>query len=123
MQGFDCSGFVIELLKSSGILPRTMDTTAHGLWIMFANMEVKKPIAGCLVFWKRSDGRIVHVEMCIDDKHSIGASGGGGTTITIEDAIQKNAYIKVRPFLSRRHIRGFLDPFMKGGGSDVTIET
>lgn len=123
MQGFDCSGFVIELLKSSGILPRMMDTTAHGLWVMFASKEVSKPVAGCLVFWKRSDGRIVHVEMCIDDRHSVGASGGGGATITIEDAIQRNAYIKVRPFRTRPHIRGFLDPFKGGSEHHVIVET
>ena len=123
MQGFDCSGFIIELLKSTGILSRKMDTTAHGLWMMFANNEVAIPVEGCLVFWKRSDGRIIHVEMCIDERRSIGASGGGGTTVTIEDAIQKNAYIKIRPFRTRPHIKGFLDPFMKGGGSDVTVET
>ena len=111
IQGFDCSGFVIEILKSVGALPRRGDWTAHGLYYMFTDKIVQEPIEGCLVFWERQDGRVVHVELCIDANFAIGASGGGGTTITIEDAIQKNAYIKVRPFRSRPHIRGFVDPF------------
>lgn len=122
MQGFDCSGFVIEILKSVGLLPRGVDTTAHGLWQMFSNREVVVPIPGCLVFWYRSDGRIVHVEYCIDGEFSIGASGGGSATVTVEDAIQRNAYIKVRPFRSRLHIKGFVDPF-KEVVNDGSIET
>ena len=122
IQGFDCSGFVIEILKSVGILPRQGDWTAHGLWLTFPKYEVQKPFGGCLVFWERSDGRIVHVEFCIDHKFAIGASGGGGATVTIEDAIQRNAYIKIRPFRSRPHIKGFIDPF-QGVDHESSIET
>lgn len=112
LQGFDCSGFIIEILKSVGVLPRVGDWTAHGLWIKFGDNDVvPPPRQGDLVFWDRSDGRVIHVEMCIDEHHSIGASSGGSTTVTIEDAIEKNAYIKVRPFRSRPRIAGFLDPY------------
>lgn len=112
LQGFDCSGFVIEILKSVGVLPRVGDWTAHGLWERYKNNVVERPKEGDLVFWNRSDSRVIHVEMCIDQFFSIGASSGGATTITIEDAIKKNAYIKVRPFRSRPSIAGFLDPFV-----------
>lgn len=116
LQGFDCSGFVIEVLKSVGLLPRVGDWTAHGLYEMFKDSEVKKPLAGDLVFWFRSDGRAVHVELCIDENFTIGASGGGGTTTTIEDAIQKNAYIKVRPIASRSNrLIAYLDPYKERG--------
>lgn len=119
MQGFDCSGFVIEVLKSVGILPRIGDWTAHGLWEMFGGKQVREPYEGCLVFWVRRNGRVIHVEFCINHEFSIGASGGGGATITIEDAIQRNAYIKIRPFVTRPQIKGFLDPFMEGNNGIV----
>lgn len=111
MAGFDCSGFVIECLKSVGKLPRSGDWTAASLYTFFEIEE--EPGSGCLVFWGDSLGnRIIHVELCIDKERSIGASGGGSKTLTVEDAIKQNAYIKVRPFKSRAHIWGFTNPFI-----------
>ena len=111
IEGFDCSGFVIEVLKSVGILPRKGDWTASRLHSLFH--PVKDPYEGCLVFWSNNDNtKIIHVELCIDDELSIGASGGGSKTITEADAIKQNAYIKVRPFRSRNGIAGFCDPFV-----------
>lgn len=113
MKGFDCSGFVIEILKSVGALPRTGDWTAKELWDKFDKKVIPYPNEGCLVFWRgrARNSAIVHVEYCIDDTHSIGASGGGRKTETVADAIKQNAYIKVRPFSSRKYIRGYVDPF------------
>lgn len=103
---FDCSGFVIECLKSAGVLPRSGDWTAAGLFAMFP--KVPDPKEGCLVFW---GSPIIHVELCLDDIFSIGASGGGSKTVTEADAIRQNAYLKVRPLRSRSGIYGFADPF------------
>jgi len=107
MKGFDCSGFVIECLKSSGILPRIGDWTAAQLFLRFS--VVDDPIEGCLVFWGMP---ITHVELCLDNYLSFGASGGGSKTITSEDAIKQNAYIKIRPFRQRTGISGYVDPFI-----------
>lgn len=109
VKGFDCSGFVIECLKSVGRLPRKGDWTANSLFSMFQRVD-DLPYEGCLVFWKGSE-RIIHVELCLNDKFSIGASGGGSATMSEADAIKQNAYIKVRPFRTRNGIAGFCDPF------------
>jgi len=112
MAGFDCSGYVIEVLKSVGILPRKGDWTAQGLWARFKEYPVDIPYEGCLVFWKeRQSSRAIHIEICLNDELAIGAGGGGSTTQKVQDAIDQNAYIKVRPFRSRGNIKGFLDPF------------
>ena len=112
MAGFDCSGFCIEILKSVGLLPRKGDWTAQGLWHKFQDHEVKKPYFGCLVFWTNSRGdKIIHVEMAISEHLCIGASGGGSKTTDRQAAIEQDAYIKVRPFGSRKHIKGYLDPY------------
>ena len=112
MAGFDCSGFVIEILKSVGLLPREGDWRARDLFPKFT--EVFTPVSeGVLVFWHSSSDpkKIIHVEYCLDNTFSIGASGGGGSTMTEQDAIEQNAYIKVRPFRSRKYLFGFCDPF------------
>uniref|UniRef100_A0A6M3JPN5 NlpC/P60 domain-containing protein n=1 Tax=viral metagenome TaxID=1070528 RepID=A0A6M3JPN5_9ZZZZ len=109
LAGFDCSGFAVEYCKSGGCLPRTGDWTANGLYERFKVVHI--PYEGCLVFWENS-GRIIHVEICLDDIYAIGFSGGGSDTLTVQDAIKANAYCKVRPFRSRAGLYGFVDPFL-----------
>lgn len=111
LAGFDCSGFCIELLKSVGVLPRSGDWTAQRLYNRFIHNEVNKPREGCLAFWGLSSESITHVEYALDDTHTIGASGGGRRTITVQDAIDQNAYIKVRPWATRGGDALFVDPF------------
>jgi len=112
--GFDCSGFVIEVLKSVGILPKKGDWTAHGLYSTFKEFTVKTPEAGCLALWWNSSGtKIIHVEFCIDEYRTIGASGGGSSTTNLEAAILQNAFIKIRPInYSRVGKVVFVNPFL-----------
>lgn len=109
--GFDCSGLVVECLKAVGQLPRSGDWTAEAIWQRFANQRVAEPSKGCLVLWKNAEGRAIHVEICINKQLSLGASGGGSRTLTVQDAIDQNAFIKIRPMASRSGILGFIDPF------------
>jgi len=112
IDGFDCSGFCIEILKSVGILPRQGDWTAQGLWNLFEEQEVAAPYPGCLVFWLNKDrDKIIHIEFAISHDHCIGSSGGGSKTLNIQDAIDQDAYIKIRPWASRENVKGFVDPF------------
>ena len=109
--GFDCSGSVIEVLKSIGLLPRKFDCTAQDLFIRFQKYLVANPCEGCLVFWHDGNGNINHVEYCIDEYHSIGASGGGKWVKTKEDAIKANAFIKPRPIQRDKPLKSFINPF------------
>ncbi len=126
--GFDCSGLGCELLQGVGLVGRKQDLTAAGLANLFKEHIEKVPYPGCLAFWGFEEptdyngSRIVcidgvtynvtHVEFCMDSLHSIGASGGGSTTLTEADAIKQNAFIKLRPILGGREAPlFFLDPF------------
>ena len=111
IRGFDCSGLIVEILKSVGKLPRKSDYTAAGLWDKFKSGVVDCPDEGNLVFWENAAGKIVHVEMCLNETLSIGASGGGSKTNTLQDAVHQNAYIKIRPIKSRSRIKGYIDVF------------
>lgn len=111
--GFDCSGLVIEALKSSGKMAEQKDYTADALSKLFPETEIFQP--GVLVFWDwNKDGLIDHVEMiAFEDEDgtffTVGASGGGPGTITNQDAQNANAYVKIRP-LREGYIRA-VDPF------------
>lgn len=108
--GFDCSGFTNEGLKAGGRIKRNSDYTAEQLNEMFTPVAV--PYRGCLVFYDNGI-KIVHVEMMLNERLSIGASGGGSKTLTKADAIKHNAFIKVRDHRSRDKVAGYVDPFYK----------
>jgi murein DD-endopeptidase len=112
--GFDCSGFVIECLKAWGKFPRKQDTTANGLLQKFTAFQIITPYPASLVFWCDPTSKAYHVEICVTNWQSIGASGGGSKTLTIEDAIRDNAFIKIRPIYTRPASGEIiiLDPFM-----------
>jgi len=115
MEGFDCSGLIHEVLQAVGLEQRGFDCTADDLYRRFKPKTIDKGYAGCLVFWHvLSHGRekVIHVEMMIDDKFCIGASGGGSKTHAVEDAMRDNAFIKMNP-INYRGIRYYIcDPFL-----------
>ena len=109
--GFDCSGLIVEVLKSVGIMDRGDDKTAQGIADMLTSCIVHTPYRGCLVFyWSKDGSRVVHVELCLDDYRTIGASGGYSKTTSVELAIKHNAFIKIRPINDRRGGVTFADP-------------
>lgn len=107
--GFDCSGFVIEILKSVGIIGRSGDWTAGGLYDMFKDKKVQCVKEGCLVFYTNKNNKINHVEYIWKKGLTIGASGGGSRTLTRAEAIKHNAFIKIRPL--RKPYYAIVDPF------------
>lgn len=115
MEGFDCSGYVIECLKAVDLLPHKGDWTADGLWNLFEDKEVMRPEPGCLVFWKGKPGprgKMTHVEIVVHPGLSLGASGGGSKIDTLQMAIERDAYIKMRPYQGRdSRTLYFADPF------------
>lgn len=112
--GFDCSGLVNEGLQAVGKIGRKEDLTAEGLKERFINNRVDKPYRGCLALWGNTyNKKIIHVEICLDSQHALGASGGGSKVVDIESAKKQNAFIKVRPIDSRPLLWGYVDPFLK----------
>lgn len=107
--GFDCSGFVCEILASVGRIGRKEDLSAAGLFDRFKDHIIPFPKTGSLSFHRNADGEIVHVEFCIDGLHTIAASGGGSKTVTIADAIRDNAFIKIRPVSGQTCVDPFQD--------------
>jgi len=110
--GFDCSGFIIEIFKSIGKLPRKGDWTAAQLSQMW--QRIGEPTKGDLVFWENRNHHVIHVEMCLGNGLAIGASGGGSKTLTAADAMAHNAFIKIRPIKTRMGVWGYTNPFLLG---------
>lgn len=98
LEGLDCSQFVIELLLSQGMLPFGYDSTAQGLHDHFKVFGVDSdPCAGALSFYGTSLHNIIHVGFCLNKESMIECGGGGQATITLANAIEKNAMVRIRP--------------------------
>jgi len=116
---FDCSGLVVEVLKSIGKFYDQEDYSANALYQKYKDNEVKQSSLGCLVFWFNKEGKAVHVAMMIGKCFLIHASGGGSKVKTMKDAIDKNAYVmmrelkKVAKFRKSHYGQGYkiVDPF------------
>lgn len=109
MGGFDCSGLMVEILTAVGILPRNSDFSAAALYDRFKK-NPSNPVPGALVFW--GSNPINHVEMIYKlspEPLTIGASGGGSSTRSRDDAIIQGAFIKMRPI--RPNFSFIVDPF------------
>jgi len=110
--GFDCSGLIVETLQSVGFIKHKSDYTADGLYNLLKNgRQISVPYHGCLVFWFNTQGQASHVAMCLNNRQIIESGGGGSDTDTVEDAIQRNAYVRIRRLNYRGPNYKILDPF------------
>lgn len=104
--GFDCSGLVLELLTSIGHWPEHQDATAqqiHDHFLPSSKPDVQE--FGSLVFYGKDSSSITHISIIISPGFILEAGGGGSKTLTVEDAIKQNAFVRVRPFSHREHER------------------
>lgn len=109
IDGFDCSGLVIEGLMAIGKVDSDFDTTAQGLYSMYK--KVSKPDRGVLVFYGQDEHNITHVAACKDKLLAIESGGGGYHTRSKDDAARSNAVVRIRPIRRRNDIVGYCDPF------------
>lgn len=108
MAGFDCSGGVLEILRSAGMYPHKGDATAKDLYRHFTKLNQgrtvpfgSKPEFGDLVFFGTKPDDISHIAMMVNDEIMFEFGGGGSKTTTADAAIQQNAYGRYRPMAIR----------------------
>lgn len=110
IDGFDCSGFVQELLASVGMDPPG-DQTAQSLHNHFESRgEYNAHGCGALAFYGKSVTQITHVAMMIDRYRIIEAGGGGSATTSKDAAAAQNAYIRIRLLNNRNDLVALIRP-------------
>jgi cell wall-associated NlpC family hydrolase len=98
---WDCSGFVLELMKAQGMVSFNYDATADTLFKRTMSGGVPKPETHALSFYGRN-GVATHVGYCISDSMIIEAAGGDSKTTSLEAAQSQGAFIRIRPVLFRK---------------------
>ena len=99
-RGWDCSGFVIEVLKSAGVVPHKYDDTAQGLFDRLERVGGSFPGVcsfGAVVFYGKSQTSVTHVEFGMDPYRVAGYRGGDSSTFTTAEAIARGAFGGIRP--------------------------
>lgn len=116
LDGVDCSGLVLEGLKSVGILPRELDLTADDLlqqkFKHYPKEEVEGRLRpGMLVFWGKPVAKHIEIVWASfpDRVLTMGASGGGPRITDRAEASKANAYVKIRRITPGWH--SGVDPF------------
>lgn len=109
--GYDCSGFIQELLMSVGMDPPG-DQTAQALYNHFEKTasDYNKYGPGNLAFYGKSVTEITHVAMMLDTYRIIEAGGGGHTVTSITDAAIKNAFVRIRLLKYRPDLVAVIKP-------------
>lgn len=81
--GFDCSGLVLEGLRSIGKWGHS-DSSSQGIYNFFernGGEEVKKADIGDILYFGKDDKAITHIGIMINNYQYIEAGGGGKDTV------------------------------------------
>lgn len=110
-QGIDCSGLVEEALSILGCNPPGRQK-ADDLYRYFSNPDkgIKDSfVVGALAFYG-TEARVTHVGVLVSLTHIIEARGGDETTLTLADAVAKNAFVGIRPLRHRSDLVAVIQP-------------
>jgi cell wall-associated NlpC family hydrolase len=114
--GFDCSGYVVEILKASGFLKSNVDLTSQDLYDLLSASSLGTSLskgliqAGAISFYGTSKKNIVHVGFVVDSKSMISAAGGNDQVKTKEEALLAQAFVKLRPINYRKDLVDVIMP-------------
>lgn len=108
LTGFDCSGLVLELLRSAGHgLP---DMSSQQIFDHFKNAQWNVYGLGSLAFFGRDAARITHIAFLLNEYQMIEAGGGDSTTVNRSEAEAKNAVVRIRPIKARKDLVAVIKP-------------
>lgn len=109
--GLDCSGLVVELLKTLDVLPANYDSTAQGLYRRFTKDVIPDRVEyGDLVFYGATENTITHVGFCLSNRLMLEAGGGMRTMTDRATGIKLGGRVRVRPIDNRSDLVGFRRP-------------
>ena len=119
IEGYDCSGLVIELLTATGVFPYGYDATSRQIMIdLIAKgaQKVNTPHFGSICFYGKNPDAITHVSFAMDKDTVIEAGGGGSANTTKEVAAKTNAFVRLRPITFRKDLLVVCNPIYKFTG-------
>lgn len=109
--GYDCGGYVSELMRAAGVIPWNADMRAQDLFNhIHATGRSNVYGAGSLAFYGASLKDVNHVGFCLDSKLMLEAGGGDSTTVNLTAAAKRNAMVRLRLIAYRRDLLDVVRP-------------
>jgi cell wall-associated NlpC family hydrolase len=114
MGGYDCSGYVQELLMAAGVVKR--GTPKMSASMLFDHLSKNGTQgaggtgAGAVAFFGPSARQINHVGFCLDPYVMLHAASGDSTTTTEARAIEQNAFVRLDPIRYRKDFLTTIKP-------------
>jgi len=106
--GFDCSGFVLELLRAGGHnLP---DMSSQKIFDHFKNGQWNVYGLGSLAFYGKDAASITHVAFLLNEYQMVEAGGGNSSTVNLTEAAARNATVRIRTVKFRRDLVAVIRP-------------
>jgi cell wall-associated NlpC family hydrolase len=96
--GYDCSGFIQELLAVIGKDPKN-DQDAQSLYnILSKNGEWEEGLCrGSILFFGKSVSEITHTAIALSKNSMLESGGGDKNTVSLVQALKIGAKIRIRP--------------------------
>lgn len=120
LEGFDCSGLVLWLMKSVNWWGKE-DTTAQGLYDELMEMghcdfdlDDESYLIGTIAFFGKSESRVTHVGMIVADRLMIEAGGGGRKNRTYQDSVANGGQVRIRSIDDRQDLVALVSPLAPG---------
>lgn len=100
LTGWDCSGFLSEILKSVGLIKSHMDFSARELRRELLKVGISTfptVTSGSILFFGKTKDMVSHVALALDESTMVESGGGDASTVTLEVAKKQGAMVRIRP--------------------------
>ena len=104
---FDCSSFACECLMAFGKIPNKSNLSAQMIFDYLKHhggLFTAVAAPGSVAFFGKDTASISHVEFVLNDKQFIGCAGGDSTTVTLKEAQDRGAMVRIRPIGYRKDL-------------------
>lgn len=110
LTGFDCSGLVLEILKSIEAQPFS-DGSAQALYNYYRTNGGSFGVGpGALCFYGKNTMQISHIAFMINKNQILEAGSGDSSTVTLERAKEQGACVRLRSYNHRKDLVEILTP-------------
>lgn len=101
--GIDCSGLSQEIAWFAGLDP-VRDQNAQMQYNYYSQLNWSSRLGpGAFIYYGNTRNGIYHVAFAISDKEIIEAGGGDSSTTSIQEAVRRNAKVRIMPITHRQN--------------------